>query len=76
MDHPSVRRRPIGWLTLTVHYVGRSWSDVLNAMPVPPFTLFDLVLRYQLGSISPTLAKWDIAFNVKNPIDTPRCQQL
>jgi iron complex outermembrane receptor protein len=48
-----------------VRFVGHSWADVLNTMPVPSFTLFDLAVRYQLGSISPTLAKWDIAFSVK-----------
>ena len=52
-----------------VRYVGQSWADVLNTMPVPSFTLFDVAMHYQLGAVSPTLAKWDIGFNVKNLFD-------
>jgi iron complex outermembrane recepter protein len=52
-----------------VRYVGRSWADVLNTMLVPSFTVVDPALRYPLGSFSPTLAKWDIGFNVKNLFD-------
>lgn len=52
-----------------VRYVGESWGDTLNTITVPSYTLFDLSLRYQLGALTPTLGKWDVALNVKNLAD-------
>jgi iron complex outermembrane recepter protein len=65
------RLSPFDGLTVGggVRYVGQSWADALNTMPVPAFTLFDLALHYQLGSISPTMANWDMGFNIKNLFD-------
>lgn len=53
-----------------VRFVGDQAVDALNTLPVPSFTLYDLTARYELGALSPTLAKWDVALNVKNLMDT------
>ncbi len=52
-----------------VRYNGTSYGDTLNTFEVPSFTLFDAMLRYQLGAVSKALTGWDIALNVKNIAD-------
>lgn len=52
-----------------VRYVGDQAVDAANTLPLPSFTLFDLIARYELGAVSKTLEKWDVSLNVKNVAD-------
>jgi iron complex outermembrane receptor protein len=63
---------PLAGVTLGggVRYVGDQAVDPLNTLPLPPFTLYDLTARYELGELSPLMKKWDVAVNVKNLLDT------
>ena len=52
-----------------VRYVGDQAVDALNTLPLPAFTLYDLMARYELGEVTPRLKNWDITMNVKNLLD-------
>jgi iron complex outermembrane recepter protein len=62
---------PLAGMTLGggVRWVDAQSGDALNSFAVPTFALFDLMVRYQLGVISPVMKAWDVAFNVKNVAD-------
>jgi iron complex outermembrane recepter protein len=53
-----------------VRYVGDQAVDAANTLPVPAFVLYDMLVRYELGAISPQLKNWDVALNIKNLMDT------
>lgn len=52
-----------------VRYLGTSWSDSANTLKVPPATLFDLRLDYDLGRATPSLKGMEVALNVQNLFD-------
>jgi iron complex outermembrane recepter protein len=52
-----------------VRFVGDQAVDALNTLPVPSFTLYDMLVRYELGALSPRLKNWDVSLNVKNLLD-------
>ncbi|MBL6080083.1 TonB-dependent siderophore receptor [Belnapia sp. T18] len=53
-----------------VRYVGSSWGDTANTLKVPDYTLVDLVGRYDLGKIAPSLGNTSLQVNVTNLFDT------
>lgn len=53
-----------------VRYTGKSWGDALNtSFPIEDYTLFDLMLRYDLGQASPSLEGIDFSVNARNIAD-------
>lgn len=52
-----------------VRYIGSSYVNDTNTMKVPSVTLFDLMLDYDLGRVSPTLKGMQVALNVQNLFD-------
>ena len=52
-----------------VRYVGQSWGDTANTLRVPDVTLVDLMARYELGNLSPSLQGSSIQVNVSNLFD-------
>lgn len=57
-----------------VRYVGGT-TDQSNTLSVPPFTLFDAMIRYDLGANAPNLKGLSLALNVTNLNDTKYIQQ-
>ncbi len=52
-----------------VRYIGSSYVDDANTIKVPSVTLFDLMLDYDLGRVSPSLKGMQVALNVQNLFD-------
>ncbi|MFY0475757.1 TonB-dependent siderophore receptor [Achromobacter marplatensis] len=52
-----------------VRYIGSSYVNDTNTMKVPSVTLFDLMLDYDLGRVSPSLKGMQVALNVQNLFD-------
>ncbi|QYJ22984.1 TonB-dependent siderophore receptor [Achromobacter sp. ES-001] len=52
-----------------VRYIGSSFVDEANTYKVPSVTLFDLMLDYDLGRVSPSLKGMQVALNVQNLFD-------
>ncbi|MDR6602630.1 iron complex outermembrane receptor protein [Achromobacter deleyi] len=52
-----------------VRYIGSSYANDTNTMKVPSVTLFDLMLDYDLGRVSPSLKGMQVALNVQNLFD-------
>lgn len=52
-----------------VRYIGSSYGDEANTMKVPSVTLFDLMLDYDMGRVSPSLKGMQVALNVQNLFD-------
>ena len=52
-----------------VRYVGQSWGDTANTLRVPDVTLVDLMARYELGKVSPSLQGSSVQLNVSNLFD-------
>ncbi|MCO6415719.1 TonB-dependent siderophore receptor [Siccirubricoccus sp. KC 17139] len=52
-----------------VRYVGQSWGDAANTLRVPDVTLVDLMARYELGNLSPSLRGSSLQLNVSNLFD-------
>jgi iron complex outermembrane receptor protein len=52
-----------------VRYVGESWGDPANTLRVPDVTLVDLMARYELGKLSPSLQGASLQLNVSNLFD-------
>ncbi|WP_249120081.1 TonB-dependent siderophore receptor [Plastoroseomonas hellenica] len=52
-----------------VRYVGATWGDTANTLRVPDYTLVDLMARYDLGQLSPTLQGTSLQVNVTNLFD-------
>jgi iron complex outermembrane recepter protein len=52
-----------------VRYVGQSWGDPGNTLRVPDVTLLDLMARYELGQLSPSLNGASLQLNVSNLTD-------
>ena len=53
-----------------VRYVGPSPGDDVNSFAVPGFTLFDAMVRYDLGRVSPRLERVSLQLNAANLFDT------
>jgi iron complex outermembrane receptor protein len=52
-----------------VRYVGQTWGDAANTLRVPDVTLVDLMTRYELGKLSPSLEGASVQLNVSNLFD-------
>lgn len=52
-----------------VRYVGESWGDSANTLRVPAVTLVDLMAKYELGNLSPSLQGASVQLNVSNLFD-------
>nr|WP_255469284.1 TonB-dependent siderophore receptor [Achromobacter sp. UMC46] len=52
-----------------VRYIGSSYANDTNTLKVPSVTLFDLMLDYDLGRVSPSLKGMQVALNVQNLFD-------
>lgn len=50
-------------------YVGESWVDSANTMTTDPYTLFDAMVEYDLGALSPQLAGTSLRLNGTNLAD-------
>ncbi|NWC64244.1 TonB-dependent siderophore receptor [Cedecea sp. P7760] len=53
-----------------VRYIGTSYGDAKNTFKVPAVDLYDAMLRYELGEVSPQLKGAAVQFNVNNLADT------
>jgi iron complex outermembrane receptor protein len=53
-----------------VRYVGRSWGDLLNTIEVPPFTLVDAAIHYDLENLHPAWKGARLSLNASNVFDT------
>jgi iron complex outermembrane receptor protein len=49
-----------------VRYVGTSWVDNANSLKVPSYLLVDLMLRVDLGRLSPSLRGSNLRLSVNN----------
>jgi len=52
-----------------VRYVSATWGDTANTLRVPDYTLVDLMLRYDLGQLTPRLSGTSLQVNVTNLFD-------
>ncbi|RVT97069.1 TonB-dependent siderophore receptor [Rhodovarius crocodyli] len=52
-----------------VRYVGASWGDGANTLRVPDVTLVDLMARFDLGRVAPSLQGTTVQLNVSNLFD-------
>jgi iron complex outermembrane recepter protein len=53
-----------------VRYVGRSYGDILNLIEVPPFTLVDAAVHYDLENLHPAWKGARLSINASNVFDT------
>jgi iron complex outermembrane recepter protein len=53
-----------------VRYVGRSYGDILNTIDVPPFTLVDAAVHYDLENLNPAFKGARLSINASNLFDT------
>jgi iron complex outermembrane receptor protein len=53
-----------------VRYIGPQPGDTVNSFTVPGFTLFDAVVNYDLGAVTPKLQGASIQVNASNLFDT------
>ncbi|HEY9216356.1 MAG TPA: TonB-dependent siderophore receptor [Ancylobacter sp.] len=53
-----------------VRYIGESWGNNTNTFIVPDVTLFDAMLRYDLGVLNAKWAGAELQLNAKNIADT------
>ncbi|MED5545427.1 MAG: TonB-dependent siderophore receptor [Pseudomonadota bacterium] len=54
-----------------VRYTGKSWGDAMNAdFRIQDYTLFDLMLRYDLGEANAALEGIGLSLNARNVADT------
>lgn len=53
-----------------VRYIGTSYGDAKNTFKVPAVDLYDVMLRYELGEVSPDLKRAAVQVNVNNLVDT------
>jgi len=67
----TFRQTPLKSLTLGsgVRYTGSSYGDNTETMKVPAYTLYDLMVRYDLGELSPAMKNTTLQFNVNNLTD-------
>ncbi|WP_213774028.1 TonB-dependent siderophore receptor [Bradyrhizobium sp. dw_78] len=49
-----------------VRYVGSSWGTTTNTFEVPDYTLVDLAVQYDLGTLTPTLKNYQASINATN----------
>ncbi|MFG1359084.1 TonB-dependent siderophore receptor [Xanthobacter pseudotagetidis] len=49
-----------------VRYIGTSWGDNANTFEVPAYTLFDAMVKYDLGAADPRLKGAAVQLNAKN----------
>lgn len=52
-----------------VRYTGKSWGDANNLYQLPGHTLFDLFMRYDFGSLTPSLDGLSLSVNARNLTD-------
>jgi iron complex outermembrane recepter protein len=52
-----------------VRYVGDTFGDPQNTLQVPDYTLFDLAMKYDLGSVYPILKGVLLTANIYNLLD-------
>ncbi len=52
-----------------VRYIGSTYGDAANTFKVDGYTLFDAMLRYDLGQLSPELRGMQATFNMTNIAD-------
>lgn len=52
-----------------IRYVGSTAGDAANTFKVPPSTLYDAALRYDLAKAYPGFKGWDLAVNARNIAD-------
>lgn len=52
-----------------VRYVGTTFAETTNSLPIPDYTLFDAAVSYDLGNISPAMDGAELALNVTNVFD-------
>jgi len=52
-----------------IRYVGQTWGDPANTLRVPDYTLVDLMARYDLGRLSPSLQGASLQVNANNLFD-------
>ena len=52
-----------------VRYFGKTAGDSLNTFYVPSFTLYDAMLRYDLGTVDSAFEDWEFSVNAKNLTD-------
>ncbi|WP_145507487.1 TonB-dependent siderophore receptor [Yersinia alsatica] len=49
-----------------VRYIGTSWGDAKNSFKVPAVTLYDWMMRYELGQALPAMKGTSLQVNVNN----------
>lgn len=52
-----------------IRYIGTSWGDRKNTFKVPASTVYDWMMRYQLGNAVPTLKGTSVQVNLSNLTD-------
>jgi iron complex outermembrane receptor protein len=52
-----------------VRYVGDSYGDARNTFVIPPYTLFDATVSYDLAYLRPDLKGWKMQVNATNLAD-------
>jgi iron complex outermembrane receptor protein len=52
-----------------VRYVGDSYGDAGNTFVIPPYTLFDATMSYDLAYLRPDLKGWKMQLNATNLAD-------
>ena len=52
-----------------IRYTGESYGDSNNAFKMDDYTLFDLLVRYDLGEINPYFKGVDLSLNARNVAD-------
>jgi iron complex outermembrane receptor protein len=69
--HYDVQNGPLAGIGigLGLRYVGKTWANSANTIPVPDFTLVDLSLSYDLTALWPDLAGTIIGLSATNLFD-------
>lgn len=52
-----------------VRYTGKSWGNLANTLEIPAHTLFDVFVRYDFGSSTPSLDGLSFSVNARNLAD-------
>ena len=49
-----------------VRYVGKNYGDAGNTFVIPPYTLFDATVSYDLAYLRPDIRGWNMQINATN----------